>query len=205
MANRAYLYSCSGIPGEDEKVSITGVSEWNYDIPLLFKLLVSSQPRVCDSMIFDPEDAEEELDDGELDEKEEKIALLGDFEGGLANLEQFLSRIEREDVSNAIEEARQFLASDTVKNRYFLLECAEVFWMDDENAEIQNQRLLEEVKNIVVTSKAVATELHERSAGGVMSRLISLFKPAPYRQSYNDVLALGFGNWSNTLFYTRDE
>ncbi|UUM22292.1 hypothetical protein [Mycoavidus sp. SF9855] len=42
MANRRYLYSSNVVPGPDvkqEMPTLTGISEWNYDIPNIYKLL----------------------------------------------------------------------------------------------------------------------------------------------------------------------
>ncbi len=52
MANRAYLYSTSFLPGaETEFRRIVGLSEWSYDIPLAFKLLLTGNPHRCTSLI----------------------------------------------------------------------------------------------------------------------------------------------------------
>ena len=39
MANRAYLYSSDTIQGAQEE-ALTGISEFNWDIPLIFKILL---------------------------------------------------------------------------------------------------------------------------------------------------------------------
>lgn len=52
MANRSYLYSTNVVPGPDVKKAtrtLTGISEWNYDIPIIYKLLLSGNPRPCKS------------------------------------------------------------------------------------------------------------------------------------------------------------
>ena len=44
MANRSYLYASDVIPAPDvdpDRRRMTVISEWNYDIPVAFKLLLS--------------------------------------------------------------------------------------------------------------------------------------------------------------------
>lgn len=55
MANRAYLYSLSNQPAsyEDRPETISGLSEWNYDIPFIYRLLMSGDPQLCASLITD--------------------------------------------------------------------------------------------------------------------------------------------------------
>ena len=47
MANRSYLYSADALPtaGAEKKPQAVGIAEWNYDIPLAFRLLLSAHPR----------------------------------------------------------------------------------------------------------------------------------------------------------------
>ena len=50
MANRSYLYSCNVIPGPDaveQGRKLVGISEYRFDIPIVFKLLLSGSPRTC--------------------------------------------------------------------------------------------------------------------------------------------------------------
>ena len=66
MANRSYLYSADTLPTSDvnQKPRVVGISEWNYDIPVAFRLLLSGYPRKCRSVIWDFPD---------------EIAIAGDY------------------------------------------------------------------------------------------------------------------------------
>lgn len=55
MSNRAYLYSLSHRPTsfEDRPETISGLSEWAYDVPFIYRLLMSGEPQLCASLISD--------------------------------------------------------------------------------------------------------------------------------------------------------
>ncbi|RIX81222.1 hypothetical protein [Acidovorax cavernicola] len=82
MANRSYLYSLSNRPTAyaDRPETISGLSEWNYDIPFMYRLLMSGEPQLCASLISDG------LDSDEGDEKVRLYAISGRFEPGFARV-----------------------------------------------------------------------------------------------------------------------
>lgn len=55
MANRSYLYSLGNRPTsyEDRPETISGLSEWAYDVPFMYRLLMSCDPQPCASLISD--------------------------------------------------------------------------------------------------------------------------------------------------------
>ena len=55
MANRSYLYSLSNRPTsyEDRPETISGLSEWAYDVPFVYRLLMSADPQLCASLVSD--------------------------------------------------------------------------------------------------------------------------------------------------------
>ncbi|EKS9797601.1 MULTISPECIES: DUF7822 domain-containing protein [Burkholderia] len=55
MANRSYLYSLGNRPTsyEDRPDTISGLSEWAYDVPFMYRLLMSCDPQPCASLISD--------------------------------------------------------------------------------------------------------------------------------------------------------
>ncbi|RZL66401.1 MAG: hypothetical protein EOP81_00055 [Variovorax sp.] len=61
MANRSYLYRLSNQPTsyEDRPDTISGISEWAYDVPFIYRLLVSGDPQICASLIADGLDGDE--------------------------------------------------------------------------------------------------------------------------------------------------
>jgi len=91
MANRSYLYSCDITPDEQDKTHLNGIAEWNYDIPIVFKLLLSGGPKICRSSIWS------------LDKK---IALVGDYDEGVNKLELFFQQIRRKDARELIAKIR---------------------------------------------------------------------------------------------------
>ena len=86
MANRSYLYSLSNRPTSyaDRPETISGVSEWNYDVPFMYRLLMSGDPQLCASLISDG------LDDDEADEKVRLYAISSRFEPGFARVKRFI-------------------------------------------------------------------------------------------------------------------
>lgn len=132
MANRSYLYSVDALPtaGAEKKPRVVGIAEWNYDIPLAFRLLLSAHPRTCHSLIWDFPD---------------EIAIAGDYEQGVARLLGYLDELDRPEIAKLREEARAFLTATENKRRYFVLECGEIFEMDVEPLTAQNKRLLSEL------------------------------------------------------------
>lgn len=132
MANRSYLYSADELPmaGGGKKPRVVGIAEWNYDIPIAFRLLASARPRKCRSVIWEFPD---------------EIAVAGDYERGVARLLQYLDQVECPEIAELRDEAREFLTSAENRRRYFILECGELFQMGGEPLAAQNDRLLSEL------------------------------------------------------------
>lgn len=55
MANRSYLYSLSNRPSSfaDRPETISGLSEWAYDVPFMYRALMSGDPQLCGSLVAD--------------------------------------------------------------------------------------------------------------------------------------------------------
>lgn len=131
MANRSYIY----IIKKDEKT--IGLSEAKYDIPLVFKILVSQHTQMVKSRIFEYDDT---------------IALQGDFKGGIEKLYSFLDNIylkqigNTEFIQNKIKKTKEFFES--LEGDYFYLDASEVLEMDGEDIFFENKKLFERIKNI---------------------------------------------------------
>jgi hypothetical protein len=195
MANRSYLYSSNFAPSPDVNEAerrITGISEWKYDIPVVFKILLSGNPRKCLSSIW---------------EVPEEIAIVGDYDQGLGRLLRFLDRIPLPEVIPLKEEARQFLTDEANKNCYFILECGEIFELYDEPLTEQNDSLLAEIRNIEPLMESALAALLPRQASaakasGFFSRRLGRKPPAPERKGSADALhSLGLGYWSSILYF----
>ncbi len=194
MANRSYLYSSNFVPGRDDTIGarrIVGISEWNYDIPIVFKLLVSVNPRRCRSLLFDSPD---------------EIAIVGDFDAGVNRLMQFLDQIGHPAIESLKDEAEEFFASDGNTNDYFLLECGEIFMMDSIDLGEQAASLFGGIRDIepdLTKAKAhIEARLQEEiHPPGFFARLFGATRPVRQENSTELVFTLGLGNWSNTLYY----
>ncbi|MDP9898779.1 DUF7822 domain-containing protein [Variovorax ginsengisoli] len=86
MANRSYLYSLSNRPTsyDDRPETIAGLSEWAYDVPFIYRLLMSADPQLCASLVADGLDHDEESD------KETRLyAISSPFAPGLERVTRF--------------------------------------------------------------------------------------------------------------------
>ncbi len=86
MANRSYLYSLSHRPAayDDRPESISGLSEWPYDVPFTFRLLMSQDPQLCASLIADG------MGDDDACPPMRVHAISSSFAGGFDRLRRFL-------------------------------------------------------------------------------------------------------------------
>jgi hypothetical protein len=144
MANRSYLYASDTVPTRDadpSKRRMIGISEWNYDIPVVYKLLSSGNPQACISSIW---------------KIDQKIAIVSEFEAGLGRLTKFLDGLPKQLIQPLREEALQFLSLPANRRKCFVLECGEIFDMQGGNLEDQNSALLQEIQHL--NPDAVATE-----------------------------------------------
>lgn len=187
MANRSYLYSCDYVPGESGQVKIlTGISEWNYDIPLVFKLLASGSPQLCKSSIW---------------EMDEKVAIVSSYEEGLGKLISFLDKIDSDLTKNLADEAKAFLRNEKNKSRYFVLECGEIFDMSGEDIFSQNEALLKALRNLEQATAQVIDALAPKQKSFLQRVFSKTDKASEFNQ--NEVVSsLGLGNWSNILYYS---
>ena len=82
MANRSYLYSLSNRPAAyvDRPETISGLSEWPYDVPFMYRLLMSGDPQPCASLVSDG------MEDEEPGSKTRLYAISGVFEPGYARV-----------------------------------------------------------------------------------------------------------------------
>ena len=85
MANRSYLYSLSNRPNSyaDRPESASGLSEWAYHVPFMYRLLMSGGPQLCASLVSDG------LEDDPPDQKTKLFAISSDFDPGLVRVKRF--------------------------------------------------------------------------------------------------------------------
>lgn len=169
MANRAYLYAKKGN-------KVTGISEYNYDIPISHKILISQSIKPVRSKIF---------------RSPFKIALQGDFKKGIEKLYTFLEELKRKEyfgenvLNEYIEETKAFLDNNR-GYEHFHLECGEIF---DTNIYIKNRKLYKEISNIdnvIEDFYKIMDEMKKGDSKDKQERMINM---------------LGIREWSEYLYY----
>lgn len=204
MANRSYLYASDFIPGQPDGQGrkLVGLSEWRYDIPLVFKLLASGRPQLCPSLIGG--------DHGD-------IAIVGDYAAGLSALEAFLARLQYPPAQRLVNEALEFLHAPEQRARYLVLEPGELFAMTDAPAAAQGQALLTELQDLApsveeaLSSLAALLQAPASAASDAsqarapwwarwFSRPSAPPPPAP-ADPLAPFRALGLGHWSGELYF----
>lgn len=142
MANRSYIYTIDfdrSKRKQQDSDKICGLSEYKYSIPLSFKLLISQDTKLCDSMIWD---------------YEKPLAIIGDYRKGRERLLAFLEELkmkglfDEDDLDNRINITKESLYDSKRDLDYVLLECGELYEMMDVDLGLQNQELFDEIKNI---------------------------------------------------------
>jgi hypothetical protein len=205
MANRSYLYSSNLIPSKTVLKSerkLIGLSEWPVIIPLVYRILMSGNPHVCATSIWD---------------NAEEIAIVSDYAIGLERLKQFFQRINLPQAQLYINEALAFLERQDNMQRYLVLESGEIFCFSDEPMEDQNEALLKDIQSLETEITMALEDLHILanpsseilSSLGKLSKLFSK-KPAPWTPSQlqehenkllKAIFQLGLGEWSNLLYF----
>lgn len=187
MADRSYLYATDHLPGSSEWEAtreLRSISEWNYDIPLVFKLLLSGAPLPVRSSIW---------------ETEEKIALAGEAKVGLEHLNAYLARLPAE-AAPLVAEAQSFLSRPENCRRYFVLECGEIFDMEGDNHGEQNLALLVEIRGLPAKINSLPVPSMRTNVSFLM-RLFGRSTRATSRDPLKPFYALGLGNWSSILYF----
>lgn len=155
MANRSYLYSLSNQPNSyaDRPETVSGLSEWAYDVPFSYRLLMSGDPQLCSSLVSDG------FDDDPPNQKTKLFAISSDFEKGFARLKRFFMVLEglaaasSLDLANMLEESVAFL--DAHRDRYLLLETIELDCMDCESEAALRAAVENEIETCLRVGAAV--------------------------------------------------
>lgn len=126
MANKSYLYSFN--KNNKEKISKTfDISEQNYEIPIVYQILVSKDTQIVNSKIFD-----------------DTHAIVGKAKEGRKRLDAFFVKLFKKNIFEKKELKglqKMFIEHlDKYTLDYFLFEPAEIISMDDVdvNKEINN-------------------------------------------------------------------
>ena len=132
MANRSYLYSFKeGLKG---KLKFNDISEQNYAIPIIYKILVSENTQLVPSVLFT-----------------DHLALIGSSKNTRKKLENFFNLIEKEsifDEEEFKESKESFLKHlDEFTLDSFLFEPVEVISMDDININEEVELIFNEIQD----------------------------------------------------------
>ncbi|HUS27839.1 MAG TPA: hypothetical protein VMZ53_05005 [Kofleriaceae bacterium] len=118
MANRSYLYTCDQVPTDESTDAPRGLSELNYDIPLIHMLMAANNPRRVQSAIWSEHD----------------IAILADREHAIERALAFADKVgagtldDRAAWDSDLAAMREFFAK-VPPSKYVLLECGEIWEM----------------------------------------------------------------------------
>ncbi|MBD8389686.1 hypothetical protein [Dysgonomonas sp. BGC7] len=215
MANRSYLYSIDFDLSRQERSDsdkILSIAEWNYNIPIAFKLLLSVRPRKCPSLLWN---------------YKHPIALVGDYEQGKERLYDFLDDLAKQDMydhkylQDCIKLTEDFLEREDRRQQYFFMECGEIFDMSSIPLEDQNEVLWQQISNIDDEIKKFYSEISEINkkildkedeldSAKNKNVLLRIFTgkediPALERELRNlnrdKYSALGIDNWSEVLYF----
>ncbi len=189
MANRSYLYALNGVPALNvpiDALEVTGISEFNYSIPLVYRLLVSSDPMACQSLIW-----------GEAGQ----IGIIGSYGGGVERLRTFLQRLEHPVAAPLVSATLDFLALEGNRRSHFLLEAGEIFEMSDEPLQLQNEELLAEIAQLDPTLEPLPVFSDAKKPTSWIGRLLA----PPPEALERPLLEIGLGYWSNVLYFDFDQ
>lgn len=135
MANRSTLLSFNNEKKKNGDYSkIIEVSDWNYTVPIVFKILVSVNTKIIKSVMF-----------------ENGWALKGDAIKARKRLELFFERINNENIYDAIKLADlkkiflDYLGENTLD--YFMLDPNEIIALTSDNYRNEVKNLALEIKN----------------------------------------------------------
>ena len=174
MANRSYLYTCDEVPGA-EGFYARGLSEYNWEVPLVHMVMMGGAPRVVRSAIWGHE-----------------IGILADRAGAFERALAFFSRLgegvlpAREEFEGELAAMRRFLAA-TPPSRYLLLEAGEIF-------DVIDGELAENAALLAAEVPAVAARAERAIAGREDRWLASL------RETWREEARPGW--WSEVLYFS---
>lgn len=209
-------------PSQREKTAndkVNELAEAGSRIPLSFMILMSGEPRLCKSLIF---------------EDPNEIALIADYKKGRQRLFSLLKKfaglnaVDNDRLRKAIEKTLEFLRKPDKEAQYILLEAGEIFAFEDIEFGDQANNLLADIKNVENTISELIKEAEETAkkreeyvfrlklVDNIIFRIILL----PFwlgRKKRKEVLSkalkdqdddllydLGIEEWADYLYYSFD-
>ena len=173
MANRTYLYACDRAPG-GARFTGRGLSEYAWDIPLIFRVMMANEPRVVRSAIW-PHDI------GILARRE------GAFERALALLDKVGEGTlpKRAAFDRALAEMKAFLAA-VPPSAYLLLEAGEIFDVMDGELDELVASLAQQIPMMAAVADRAIAGKEDKWLAGLRKKWPELANP---------------GEWSNVLYF----
>lgn len=212
MANRSYLYSLTNQPKSyyDRPESINDLSEWAYDVPLAYRILMSGNPQRCASLISDG--FEDEV------EKTPLYAITADFDIGFQRLLKFKSIVEpliyAEDdgMKQGVEEGFDYLAESRLP--FLLLETIELELMGTDDKDELRNNVDKDIELIKLVGEAVdalpadyeqAREILKVAAKSKQDNVFSVFYGIELNEKFDYsecIQTMGIGYWCDGLYYS---
>ncbi|MGJ8714783.1 MAG: DUF7822 domain-containing protein [Maribacter stanieri] len=221
MANRSYFYNLDFNRLDRPKTpedSVLSVSEYAYEIPLSYKILLSNNTLNSKSVLWD---------------YEHPITISGDANRGKDSLFKFLDRLqtlnlfEPEYLSSEIENTKQFFADNKFNLKYFFLEGGELYEMGNEPFEKQNLEVFNEVtqientienfiKDVASLNKEILTleaqkdqmtkkSWFKKSVPVLAEKEKAEIEKAIQHKRMEKRALLGIDNWSTILYFQFDK
>lgn len=150
MANRCMLFAVTEVPNATKRPGkILALSEFGYDIPAIYKLLVSANSQICASVVWE----------------EDNVAICGETKNGLVRLQQIRSMFQDSDPgSRELDEAITYLVRPHMEGfPYLLLEPFEVMHLNSAPFSRQIESLMHEVESSVETNFVDLAKLNPSS------------------------------------------
>ena len=133
MANRTYLFAIDTLDTHKATTrSMIGLGEYNYNTPLIYRILCSSGTKTCRSSIF---------------KGTQKTAIVADFKSGVKRLRFFLEQLKQTEFADLIRNTLDWLDEPHNQFEYVLLEPSEIFDLEAG----AHQPLLEELLQNIQT------------------------------------------------------
>lgn len=162
-------------------MTLRGLSEFAYDIPLTYLLLVSGSTYACDSLIV---------------EAPERISLAGNYKEGLDNLALFGELAKKIPLTD-IELFQQFyttalahLNREDIKQEYIFLEMGELYLMTGDA----------DTDNLIWRIEDIRDALE---AQDISNLLTSMYGDKTLADNWQE--DLGLDNWSEILYFSFPE
>lgn len=136
MANRSYLYATDTIPTKGQPNPSYGLAEYNWDIPVVFKLMMANEPRRTASAIWNHD-----------------IGIIADRRGAVDRVEAFAALLidghpHADELKAQLEEMREVLRK-TPPTKYLLLEVGEIVDLMDGELATNVEEVISGIADVV--------------------------------------------------------